>query len=188
MFLSKYIKSLSISAALLFPLPALADEDLCNKLLPPELATGDYVMTAHNGVMTVGKMTIPWSGGGSKTVVHLFTEADKLVMTGDSNLRAEFLTQESDIDDWWGFDDDFISELELEDVDISLCPTTESLPRLLAEGSGSYFEGGRGDFKMNILVHDVTDKGIHASGIIFIWNDDQGQRLTIRFPFDMAPK
>ncbi len=170
--------------ALLAPLAATAKEDLCNKLLPAEMAVGTYTLTAHDGTMSMMGRTMPWLGGGSTGTVEIHLEDKTLVMTGDSDLKAEFERQIGE--DWWG--DDYITELQLKDVDVQLCPTTESLPRLLADGQGSYFEGGRGDFKMVIFVTEVSDWGISGSGLIHIWNTDQGQRIDIRFPFDIDPK
>ena len=168
----------------LTPFAATAKEDLCNKLLPAEMAVGTYTLTAHDGTMSMMGRTMPWQGGGSSGTVEIHLEDKTLVMTGDSDLKAEFERQIGE--DWWG--DDYISELQLRDMDVQLCPTTESLPRLLADGTGSYFEGGPADFKMAISVTEVTDKGIRGSGLMHIWATPEGQRIDIRFPFDIDPK
>jgi len=177
--------TIATAIALILPLSATANEDLCNKLLPAEMAAGTYTMTAHNGTMTMMGRTMAWQGGGSTGTVKIHLIDKTLVMTGDRNLRAGFKRQYSSMEDWW--DEEYLSTLQVRDVDIQLCPTSESLPRLLADGTGSYFEGGRGDFKMAIFVTDVTGKGIRGSGLIHIWNDDEG-RIDIRYPFDIDPK
>ena len=185
MSLSNRITRLAAACLLLAPLSATAKEDLCNKILPAEMAVGTYTMTAHNGTMSMMGRTMAWQGGGSKGTTEIHLEGKTLVMTGDSNMRAQFERQVTSIEDWWG--EEYLSKLQIKDVDIQLCPTAQSLPRLLANGTGSYFEGGRGDFKMSIFITEVTDKGIRGSGLMHIWNTDNG-RMDIRFPFDIDPK
>jgi len=184
----KSIFHLAIFCLLLAPLPATAKPDLCNELLPPELAVGDYKLTAHNGTMSMMGRTMPWRGGGSTGWAKIVLSEDTLIMTSDSDFRVVFDMQKADPGDWWGESQGFIKDTELASIDISLCPTARSLPRLLANGSGHYFEGGPADVKLGLSVYEITPKGVFASGLIHITGKSDGVKVAIDFPFDIEPK
>ena len=175
-------------AASVFPLMASAEEDLCGKLLPPALALGEYTMVAGEGSFTARGMTIPMHGDTGPASFSL--EDGTLVLTSTHSFHVEFQAQLSEFEDWWGVEDDFINEVELEDVDISLCPTIESLPRLLAEGQGRYIDndGVQPHVKISLLVYDVSEAGVHASGIMKGTGKTGGISFTFKSPIDLTPR
>ncbi len=177
---------------LISPLAATAKEDLCNKLLPPEMAVGEYVLTYEDRTFRTTlhgmDMTVPMESEVTNAILSL--EGDALVMRGDHTLNVRFLEQVEDFQDWWGISSDFITDTELASVDLQLCPTTEGLPRLLGEGAGELTgrAGTHVSLKTTLIVHDVTDRGIHAAGMLYGTGNVDGIPFTFQSPVTLAPK
>jgi len=190
LFTCKTIPCIAAACLLLAPLPATAKEDLCNKLLPPEMALGDYTMTIDEGVFTSPKYGISIPMKGSVEPAEISMKNGALVLTSVQKFNVEFRVQPTDMNDWWG--DDMLKSDQLGQVDFQLCPTRDALPRLLGEGNGSYVDAEDPSIvphvKLNMLVYDVSDDGVFASGLMKGTLNAEGQTFVFTLPVEIAPR
>jgi len=189
-FTSAFISHITAIGLLLTPLAATAKEDLCNKLLPPEMAVGDYTMTIEEGVFTSPKYGLSIPMHGSVESAEISMKDGALVLTSVQKFNVEFLSQPTDMNDWWG--DEMLKPDQIGQVDFQLCPTRDSLPRLLGEGNGSYVDADDPNIvphvKLNMMVYDVSDEGVFASGLMKGTLNVEGQTFVFTLPIEIAPR
>lgn len=144
-----------------------ADNDLCNKILPYDLAVGEYSLTIGPGSMTAMGMTMPYA----KTHVlpaKVWQQEEDLHLESTHELNMVFDGLEFDNPDW-DFSRDGNLGFKVGEKDLATgigCDSINELPRLFANGVGSYFtdNGLEVPIKMGLFVYLVQEKGVSAMG------------------------
>lgn len=177
----------ALAALLVMPTSAQSTEDLCNKHLPSDLAVGEYTIKFLPGSFSMRGMAVPMQGDTTPGKISMIN--GKLVLTASHSFHAEFVDQNSAIEEWWP-EDNVISEVGLQQTDITLCQTKENLPRMLADATGGYFsqDGIKVDTKLGLLVYDITDKGVFANGFLTGSGSFNGMPFSLKAPIEIMPK
>ena len=187
MFGFKRIAIFAAAAFAVLPVTAQAKEDLCNKFLPPEMAVGEYDMKLLDGTFSMRGMTIPMHGGETLPAT-ISMMGDRLVLTAPHDFELEFNDKNATIEEWWP-EDNLAKDINIETTDIALCQTVENLPRLLAEGKGSYSSDvGTIPMKVGFLIYDISKEGVFASGMVHGWGSYNGQSFTMKSPIEISPR
>lgn len=187
MYSFKRISSFAIIAFTLMPIAAQSAEDLCNKHLPINLAMGEYTLKFLPGSFFMSGMAVPMQGDQAPATIFMMD--GKLVLTSTHKFHAEFVDQNASIKEWWP-EDNVISEVGLEQADITLCQTKENLPRMLADATGGYFsqDGIKVDTKLGLLVYKIADNGVFANGFLTGSGSFNGMPFTLKTPIELTPK
>ena len=166
MFGFKRIATFATAAILLAPITAQAKEDLCRKVLPREIAVGEYSIKRDPSVIH-SVQDVPFPGTLDSASITM-SDSGKLVMKvqGPQGIPIVFERQQVGQADLWGVIEDHLTEEEMGQVDISLCPLNASrLPNLLANGYGEKkFAHGMSALSVNLYVSEVVNGRIHANG------------------------
>jgi len=188
MLTTRYVSIFSAAAFAAFPITAQAKEDLCNKFLPSEMAVGEYNMKFLDGTFSMRGMTIPMHGGETLPAT-ISMMGDRLVLTAPHDFELEFNDMNpATIEEWWP-EDNLAKDINIETTDIALCQTIENLPRLLAEGKGSYSSDvGTIPLKVSFLIYDISEEGVFASGMVHGWGSVEGQSFTMKSPIEISPR
>ena len=162
------LKATVLSAFVIAALPitAHAEADLCNKVLPRDIAVGDYKISRDPSVIKSVK-DVPFPGTLDSATITL-DESGHLVMQvqGSQGVPIMVERQKTGQTDLWGVIGDHITDQELERLDIMLCPLNKSrLPNLLQGGYGQKnFGKGMSKLYVQLYVNKVSNGRIHANG------------------------
>lgn len=165
MFANKHIAGFAAFAFAILPATSQAAEDLCNKVLPREMAVGEYAIKRDPSVIHSIK-DVPFPGTLDTATITINDGELVMRVQGPQGVPIVFERQKVGQADLWGVVADHITEEEQEQVDISLCPLNIStLPNLLANGYGQKnFGNGASKLYVTLYVDEVSGGRIHASG------------------------
>lgn len=151
----------------LFSTSAYADTDLCNKILPYDLAVGDYSLTIGPGSMSAMGMTMPYA----KTHVlpaKVWQQGEDLHLESGHDMKLVFDGLEFNNPDWdFSKDGDLRSKIDEAGLAAAVdCDSIDNMPRLFANGVGSYFtdNGLEVPIQMGLFVYQVRENGVDAMG------------------------